>query len=233
MTKSPCDSCTEGPCRKCRLVLSDRCECPKDCTSDCSGCRYNWARNDKEDKHFCMDLLPDGCCQKRENVFCLAAIRGGTCPRKKILPKPTRVAAVQFDNDGKAEIVPDNDEVMERCQLQEEISWYRKDHKATQQMISIAGSLLIGAFFLAIGYIICEWAWFGIKTAIALDPSRRITLDLFMYCSTSLLAMVYGIQWWSACLMPITDELSAAWKIAGRYYRAAVRGLSEAGSDEL
>jgi hypothetical protein len=28
--------------------IKDECKCPKDCTSDCAGCRYNWEENDKE-----------------------------------------------------------------------------------------------------------------------------------------------------------------------------------------
>jgi len=231
MTKSPCDSCMKGPCRKCRLVLSDLCECPEDCTSDCSGCRYNWATNDKEDKIFCTDLLPDGCCRSADEVFCIARIRGGTCPKGKTPPKQKSMAAIQFDNKGKAEIIPD--EVEDCYFLQEELAWHRAKDRYREQVLSIAGSLLIGAFFLIIGYYVCEWAWFGIHTAVALDPSRRITLTLMMYCMTSLLVVIYGIQWWAACLTPIEGELMEAGRIAGRYYRRFITGWSKAGGDEL
>jgi len=63
--------------------------CPESCKRDCSGCFYNWAKNDEENKTFCEELMTEGTCHKwymsfcGELKYCLKLISSGRCPLGK------------------------------------------------------------------------------------------------------------------------------------------------------
>jgi len=70
--------------------------CPDSCERDCSGCFYNWAKNDEENKTFCKELMTEGTCHKwymsfcGDMGYCLKLVSSGKCPLGK---KPAGTAS--------------------------------------------------------------------------------------------------------------------------------------------